>query len=77
MELFASAERKITLDVIQNELTIDVYPKLYKMAHAVSTDVARWFSNCRLQREVFRRCDALETVCVQLWVMIAFPHWFF
>ena len=29
MELFASAERKITLDVIQNELTIDVYPKLY------------------------------------------------
>jgi len=37
MELFASMESIITLDVIQNELTVDVYPQYYKMVQLALT----------------------------------------
>ena len=48
MELFASAERKITLDVIQNELTIDVYPQFYKMVQlALTLPVGSATADCR------------------------------
>ena len=48
-ELFASAERKITLDVIQNELTIDVYPdQFYKMVQlALTLPVGSATADCR------------------------------
>jgi hypothetical protein len=35
--LFARTEKKITLDVIQEELTTDVYPHFYKMVQLALT----------------------------------------
>ena len=48
MELFARAERKFTLDVIQNELTIDVHPQFYKMVQlALTLHVGSATADCR------------------------------
>ena len=44
MELFSSTENEITFDVIQKEMTEDVYPHDNRMVF-VSTNVARVFSN--------------------------------
>ena len=44
MKLFSSTENEITFDVIQKEMTEDVYPH-YLQNGAVSTNVARGFSN--------------------------------
>ena len=48
MELFARAERKFTLDVIQNELTIDVHPQFYKVVQlALTLPVGSATADCR------------------------------
>jgi hypothetical protein len=60
MELFASTEKKIDLDVIQDELTIEVYPQYYKMVQLAltlpvgSATAERSFSAMRRIRNWFR-----------------------
>lgn len=60
MELFASTEKKIDLDVIQDELTIEVFPQYYKMVQLAltlpvgSATAERRFSAMRRIRNWFR-----------------------
>jgi len=60
MELFASTEKTINFDVIQDELTIEVYPQYYKMVQLAltlpvgSATAEKSFSAMRRIRNWFR-----------------------